>query len=166
MQVVVNDTNIFIDLHTVNLLSLFFQLPIQVHTLDMVINELTNTKQKEAILQFSVTKHLIIKQLSGKDILEVLSYSPQNKGNLSLTDCAVCHYAKSNDYTLLTGDKKLRKTAQENNLKIAGILFVFDLLVEHKKLIPATASLKLQQLYNANKRLPRQEIEKRISKWG
>ena len=39
---VVNDTNIFIDLISVDLLDDFFNLPIGVHTTDLVLNELTD----------------------------------------------------------------------------------------------------------------------------
>lgn len=39
--IVVNDTNIFIDLISVDLLDEFFSLPIDIHTTDFVINELT-----------------------------------------------------------------------------------------------------------------------------
>ena len=45
MEIVVNDTNIFIDLHSIRLLDQFFELPITVHTVDFVINELTDEVQ-------------------------------------------------------------------------------------------------------------------------
>lgn len=38
---VVSDTNIFIDLWKIDLLDAFFQLPVEIHTTDFVINELT-----------------------------------------------------------------------------------------------------------------------------
>ena len=36
MEIVVNDTNIFIDLHSIRLLDQFFELPITGHTVDFV----------------------------------------------------------------------------------------------------------------------------------
>ncbi len=41
MEIVINDTNIFLDLYDIGLLDDFFQLPIRVHTVDFVINEIT-----------------------------------------------------------------------------------------------------------------------------
>ncbi len=47
--IVVNDTNIFIDLMSVDLLDDFFRLPIEIHTTDFVLNELTDESQHNAI---------------------------------------------------------------------------------------------------------------------
>lgn len=52
MEIVVNDTNIFIDLHSIRLLDQFFELPITVHTVDFVINELTDEVQFKAINKY------------------------------------------------------------------------------------------------------------------
>ena len=40
MQLVVNDTSIFIDLMRVHLLEKFFQFPIEAHTTDFIIKEI------------------------------------------------------------------------------------------------------------------------------
>ena len=40
MDIVINDTNIFLDLYDVDLLDTFFQLPVQVHTVDFVVDEI------------------------------------------------------------------------------------------------------------------------------
>lgn len=45
--IVVNDTNIFIDLIAVDLLDKFFSLPIEIHTTDFVVHELTEPLQKK-----------------------------------------------------------------------------------------------------------------------
>lgn len=47
--IVITDTNIFIDLYKLNLLDTFFRLPIEIHTTDFVIHELTSKDQKQAI---------------------------------------------------------------------------------------------------------------------
>ena len=52
MEIVVNDTNIFIDLYSIGLLEEFFELPITVHTVDFVINELKEPEQLKAINEF------------------------------------------------------------------------------------------------------------------
>lgn len=45
-KIVVSDTNIFIDLISVNLLDGFFSLPWEVHTTDMIMKELGTSSDK------------------------------------------------------------------------------------------------------------------------
>ena len=54
MEIVVNDTNIFIDLHSIGLLESFFALPIKVHTVDFVINEITIKEQLDEVNKFVI----------------------------------------------------------------------------------------------------------------
>ena len=54
MEIIVSDTNIFIDLHSCGLLDSFFKLPYNVHTTDFVMSELLGRVQKgEACNTFS-----------------------------------------------------------------------------------------------------------------
>lgn len=71
----------------------------------------------------------------------------------------------TNNYTLLTGDNQLRKQAIKSNVKVKGIIYIFDFLVESRIISPQQAAEKLQQLFKANQRLPKKEIEERISQW-
>ena len=51
MDIVVTDTNIFIDMISLDMLDLFFELPFRIHTTDFVMNEFTESykEQKQAI---------------------------------------------------------------------------------------------------------------------
>ncbi len=51
-KIVVSDTNIFIDLISVNLLDGFFSLPWEVHTTDMIMKELKDSAQKAVVEVF------------------------------------------------------------------------------------------------------------------
>lgn len=51
-KIVVNDTNVFIDLFNVGLLEGFFSLPWEVHTTEFVLLELTREGQRDSISQF------------------------------------------------------------------------------------------------------------------
>ncbi|MGN0731384.1 MAG: hypothetical protein ACI4MA_05665 [Treponema sp.] len=66
---------------------------------------------------------------------------------------------------LLTGDGKLRKSAEADNVKVSGILYIFDNLVEYGILEKADAANLLEKLMQINMRLPKGECEKRILKW-
>jgi rRNA-processing protein FCF1 len=165
MDVVVSDTNIFIDLYSIDLLNEFFALPFHIHTVDFVINEITEEIQKKTVLKFAEQKKLIVKTHSGKELQEINEFSTSCKGNLSFVDCSVWRYAQINQYRLLTGDKRLRSQAMSAGVTVAGIIYIFDQFVEHGLLSPADAAEKLEILLKYNNRLPKREIEARLSKW-
>ena len=98
------------------------------------------------------------------EILEFY-FHQKNKTNVSLTDCTVWYYAKSNGYTLLTGDRKLRHASLIDGVEVHGIIYVIDQLVEESILDKRLAIIKLRRLEESNPRLPKDEIEKRIKQW-
>lgn len=161
-----NDTNIFIDLISVDLLDDFFHLPIGIHTTDFVLNELTDENQSDAVQRHVSLKHLTVKRYSGTEVAEIVSFQATCHNNVSIADCSVWLYAKHNGYTLLTGDAKLRSSAQKSGVTVCGILRVFDMLVEEFGIIsPNAGADRLELLYKINNRLPSREIESRIRKW-
>lgn len=167
---VVNDTNIFIDLISVDLLDDFFNLPIGVHTTDLVLNELTDESQSAAVRKHIKLKHLTVKRYSWTEVAEIVSFRATCHKNVSIADCSVWLYAKHNGYTLLTGDAKLRSSAQKSGVTVCGILGlfvrIFDMLVEDFKIIPPEVGAERLELLNKiNNRLPSREIETRIKKW-
>ena len=166
-KIVVNDTNVFIDMYEVGLLEEFFSLPWEVHTTDFVMLELQREGQHETVARYKADKRLIVPVFQSKEMLEIgnLFQQSMNKTNLSLTDCSVWYYAKENNYILLTGDRKLRTTSAYDGVEVHGVIYVFDRLVEFNVISCQVAVEKLQKLYSINPRLPKEEIEKRISKW-
>ena len=51
MEIVISDTNIFIDLWNIGLLEQFCELPLSIHTTDFIIGELKTQGVKDAIAQ-------------------------------------------------------------------------------------------------------------------
>lgn len=166
-KIVVNDTNVFIDLFEVGLLEEFFSLPWEIHTTDFVMLELLREGQHDTVARYKADKRLVVPVFEGKEMIEIgnLFQQNENKTNLSLTDCSVWYYAKVNKYILLTGDRKLRTVSTYDGVEVHGILFVFDSLVELDIISSQVAVEKLQKLYVINPRLPKEEIEKRINLW-
>ena len=166
-KIVVNDTNVFIDLYEVGLLEEFFSLPWEVHTTDFVMLELQKEGQHETVARYKTDKRLVVPVFEAKEMLEIGNLFQQyvNRTNLSLTDCSVWYYAKVNNYILLTGDRKLRTTSVLDGVEVHGVIYVFDALVEFNMISRQVAVEKLQQLYVINPRLPKEEIEKRINLW-
>ena len=66
---------------------------------------------------------------------------------------------------LLTGDGKLRSAAEKDNVKVSGILYLFDNFVEYGLLSALEAAENLEALMTMNMRLPKAECETRIAKW-
>ena len=166
-KIVVNDTNVFIDLFNVGLLEGFFSLPWEVHTTEFVLLELTRDGQRDAISQYEDNGLLHIPVFDESAMPDVIELYQQhmNKTNVSLTDCSVWYYAKYNSYTLLTGDRKLRNVSLLDGVEVHGIIYVIDQLVEEGILAKRIAISKLRQLGKSKPRLPQDEIEKRIIKW-
>ena len=166
-KIVVNDTNIFIDLYEVGLLEEFFSLPWEVHTTNFVLLELQREGQHDTVAKYKADKRLVVPVLEAKELMEIGQMFQQNmnKSNLSLTDCSVWYYAKVNNYILLTGDRKLRKTSVYDGVEVHGVIYVFDSLVELEIVSRQVAVEKLQLLFSQNPRLPKEEIDKRINKW-
>jgi len=164
MEIVINDTNIFLDLYDIGLLDTFFRLPIRVHTVDFVVNEISRPNQTQAIRQLIDNGKLIVKAY--QNITDLLQFKDECGGNLTLADSTVIYYAKSiPDCRILTGDRQLRNRAEQRGIKVSGVLYIFDQLVEQGLLPHAEASKKLAALFRMNTRLPKGEVEARIEKW-
>lgn len=166
MEIVVNDTNVFIDLCSIALIDDFFRLPISVHTVDFVLNEIKNEEQRHIINRFIENGKLTVGTFKPTEVIQIIELRDSAGGNVSFEDCAVWHYAKKNNYTLLTGDGQLRKKAIASNVMVKGIIYVFDELVAYEIITPLLAVAKLQELMSKNPRLPKSIIQERINKWS
>lgn len=167
-HVVISDTNIFIDLLNVNLIEEFFQLPWEVHTTEPILLELKREGQKSTVELYKSRKLLHVDQFTDKETFEIIQL--RNKlfkfSNLSIQDCSVWYSAKKLDGILLTGDGQLRKNAKKHGVDVRGILFILDKLVETEIIDAKVASVKIENLYMSNNRLPLEEKQKRLNIWG
>lgn len=166
MEIIVNDTNIFIDLHSIGLLRALCDLPYDVRTVDFVINEINDPAQSESLAAMVAEGKIKVERFDMEELAEIIEEHSMVPGNLSIPDCSVCYYARKHTATLLTGDRQLRKYAEGNNVVVHGVLFIFDELVAKGIIIEEMAAQKLRELTNVNVRLPKSEIEKRIKKWS
>lgn len=165
--IVVNDTNVLIDLHSIGLLEEFFSLPWEVHTTELVMLELVRKWQNEEVSQYKTKGQLHIPLLSEREMQIIVNMMLKfgSITNVSLADCSVWYYARENKYILLTGDRKLRGVSSLDGVEVHGTIYIFDKMVEHKVLTPSIAAEKLELLYSINHRLPKSEIDLRIKLW-
>lgn len=163
-KIVINDTNIFIDLLSVQGCEVFFSLPWEVHTTRLVMEELTHTNQRAVIDSFASRGKLIIDCFTSDDYQE-LHEQYAEISNLSLADCSIWYLAHKTHYSLLTGDKNLRREAEKDGIEVHGIVYVIQAMVDELLLTPSEAINVLQQLQRKNHRLPKDDIESYLRRW-
>ena len=164
-RIVISDANIFFDLLSVSLLEAFFALPCEICTTDLVINEITRPEQIKIIQKFIKSKKLKVVSFDAEDFSQVILLQSNCQNNASMADCSVWYYAKKVEGRLLTGNGKLRSAAEKDNVKVSGILYLFDNFIEYNILSPLEAAENLEDLMNINMRLPKGECTSRIKKW-
>lgn len=166
MEIVVNDTNILIDLCNSGLLPFCKKLNIEFRTIDFVINEINIAEQSKAIQEIIDDGTLKVFSLSTTQIARVYQkvYEYQGVCNLSAEDIAVMIYAIDNNCRLLTGDKKLRDKATTENVKVSGVLYITDLMVKESVIDNTDMINALERMLKSNNRLPHKLIKERIEK--
>ena len=164
MEIVVNDTNILIDLFNAGLLPYCKQLNLEFRTLDLIMNEISVVEQREAVQAIVDEGTLKVFSLSGEQVGKVYLKISEYQGacNLSPEDISVMVYAIDNNCRLLTGDKKLKDKATLENVKVSGILYLTDLLAKESDISNASMIEALERLLNSNNRLPKKLIKERI----
>ena len=72
MDIVVNDTNIFLDLISIGLLDASFELPIKFHTVDYVIEEIINEEQNAEVVALIKEGKLYVKEFDENEFSEII----------------------------------------------------------------------------------------------
>lgn len=165
MKIIVNDTNIFIDLHSIGLLEAMCDLPYEIHTVDFVESEIVDKQQRIVFDQLVSARKINVNSFTAQELMEIVTEHSEISGNLSIPDCSVCYYARKHKVPMLTGDRRLRKYAETQSIEVHGILFLFDEMVKYSVLEPHIAATKLDELLHKNARLPKSEILQRICQW-
>ena len=164
MAIAVNDANIFIDLFEIDLIDTFFKLKLDLHTTNLVMNEL-DFEQKTVLEKQVAKKKLTVKKLNETE-LEDVKRKEITSTKLTKQDVSVYAYAKELNATILTSDNRLRKEAKAKGFEVHGILWVFETMMQEKLMKPKKASEKLTELMKINTWLPMEECRKRIEKWN
>lgn len=164
MEIVVNDTNILIDLYNAGLLDCCKQLNLDFRTLDLIIEEIEVKEQLTAVNKLVSEGILKVYSLSSEQLTTVFEKVNfyDGKCNLSPEDISVMVYAQDNHCRLLTGDKTLREKATLENVTVSGILFLTDMITQNRILKPIEIINALERLLQSNGRLPKELIHERI----
>lgn len=163
-KIAIQDACILIDLINMELLDNCLRLPFHFCTTEIIIEELYDWQQQklQPCIKAGTFSVIAVSENDMSEITTLVSKHPK----LSAEDLSAYHYALYNQALLLTGDKLLKNLAVSAKIETAGILFIFDQLVEHGIIIPITAAGILKDLCAKNKRLPKIECDQRIKNWS
>lgn len=163
MIFLVNDANILIDLLKIDLLDSFFQLEYDFHVTDMAFAEIQEENATD--ISFFLDNGLLTRQgFSFEELLQIQLLEVENSA-LSIADCSCLYLSRKVTASLLTGDAALRRIAEQNDIPVHGILWVFDEMVDGGIISKQEARDKLFELVELNPRLPAKECQKRIKAW-
>lgn len=165
MRVAVTDACIFIDLIELEMITLFFQLDLELHTTVAVINELY-PDQKQILGAYESFGKLHVHNLRENDFLEMKQIAfPRG---LSQEDRSVIYLAKKlGGAIVISSDKLVRDFAGKLNLSYHGIFWIWDQLVSGEIITTAKALDILQKMPKINLLYKvaamKKEIERRIN---
>lgn len=158
MRVLVSDTSVLVDLERGALLEAAFDLPFQLTVPDLLYERELKDHGGSELIELGLS----VSELTDEILQLAVSYTRSNK-ELSLPDCFALALAKTNDWTLLSGDAKLRQKASGEQVACHGVLWLFDRMMEHSVLDTRVLKAGLQAIASHPRcRLPRAEIKRRI----
>ncbi len=162
MRILISDSSALIDLRKGLILELFLKLPFEFVIPDALIeSELLSFTKKEIN---SLRKQMTVATLDGQEVdkaQSIVSAAPA----LSMIDgFALVVAEKHPGCILLTGDRRMRLKAEENNIECHGVLWIIE---ELAKMHSISSKILLNTLKTWSDdpyvRLPRSEIERLIS---
>jgi len=164
MTVAVCDTNVIIDLLQVDSFKSFLKLKWDKHVPPGVIDEVQEDNTDQLVTAINTGK-LILPTFSPEELIKIQELKTQYP-SLSIEDCSCLFLAERLSAVLLTGERRLRRIAADSHrVKVHGILWVFEQLIEEKIITQRVAHDKLTHLMKVNKRLPRKDCGRLLKLW-
>lgn len=127
--------------------------------------EIEDAEQREIFDKLVDENRIIVDGFTADEVLEIVEEHSAVSGNLSIPDCSVCYFARKHNVPMLTGDRRLRRYAEQQSIEVHGILFIFDEFVRHGIVSTTIAAERLEKLFTINARLPKYEIRDRLKRW-
>jgi predicted nucleic acid-binding protein len=128
------------------------------------LKEILLSDQREQIKSFIRAKSLTIFELSADEIV-IVSNLKTNRSFKGITDKSVLWKASELVCPLLTGDKKLRKEAEEMGIEVHGSIWVIEILLENNLIRKSIGIEFLENLKLINGSLPYDKIDNLIRQY-
>ncbi|HRY32872.1 MAG TPA: hypothetical protein P5531_07880 [Bacteroidales bacterium] len=164
MKLIITDSNVFFDIIKIGALPEFFALDYDIRTTDFVYHEIEQSDQRELIESFIRAKKLYVFSLTSEEVEEVTKFTTirQFKG---LTDKTVLWMAHQLKCMILTGDKKLKREAEDLNIEVHASLWVVEQLIGSGIIHRDYGCQLFERLKLTNTSLPVKEIDRLIKKY-
>ena len=158
MKVLVSDTSVLIDLDRGSLVEPTFRLPFEFTVPDLLYERELKDHGGPELIRLG----LRVEELDGDEVSIALSYLRRRR-SLSLPDSFALALAKTNAWTLLSGDRELRELAEEEGIACHGVLWLLDRIFEHRVIDRSDLCAGLDKIAaHPRCRLPRSEVRKRL----
>lgn len=160
MIVLVADTSVLIDLEHGGLLQVAF-----VSGLTLVVPDLLyESELAERNGNYLQSLGLVVVDLTSAEMAVAQDLKNSRRG-LSLPDCFALACAQRVGHTLTTGDKNLRKAANERGVEVHGVLWLLDMLANAGVPTESLAQGLMAIRDHPRCQLPKGEMEARIAAW-
>ena len=158
MKVLVSDTSVLIDLDRGSLVESTFRLPFEFTVPDLLYERELREHGGPGFVRLG----LRVEELDGNGVSLALSYLSKRR-SLSLPDSFALALAKTNAWTLLSGDRELRELAEEVEVQCHGVLWLLDQMFEQRVIDLEDLRAGLGRIAaHPRCRLPKSEIRKRL----
>ncbi|WP_461393353.1 DUF3368 domain-containing protein [Deferrisoma sp.] len=154
------DANVLIDLHRGGVLDAVFRLGVSLAAPDVVVAEL-RVPDGAALLGMGLASL----ELSPEQVREVAELIPRYPG-ASTNDIFALVLAKALAAPLLTGDRHLRRAAEDQGVAVHGTLWLLDEMVRAGVIRKSQAANALTRMLAHGRRLPKGECERRLRAWA
>ena len=153
-----SDTSVLIDLDRGSLVEPTFRLPFEFTVPDLLYER----ELREHGGPDFVRLGLRVEELDGNGVSLALGYLRKRR-SLSLPDSFALALAKTNAWTLLSGDREMRELAEEEEVRCQGVLWLLDQMFEHRVIDRDDLCVGLGKIAaHPRCRLPKSEICKRL----
>ena len=160
-MVVVSDTSVLIDLERASLLTPSFRL-----RFDFAVPDLLYERELKSFGGEDMrNRGMRVEALDSDGVALAIEYGRSCPG-LSLPDTFALALAKSNGWTLLTGDAELRQVAEREHVACHGVLWLLDRMLEEEIVSRRALHAGLQAMSSHPRcGLPRGEVQERLKAW-
>ena len=153
-----SDTSVLIDLDRGSLVEPTFRLPFEFTVPDLLYERELKAHGGPDLIRLG----LRVEELDGDEVSIALGYLRRRR-SLSLPDSFALTLAKTNAWTLLSGDRGLRELAEDEGGACHGVLWLLDRIFEHRVIDRSELYAGLDKIAaHPRCRLPRAEVRKRL----
>ena len=162
MKVVVEDVNVLLDLVNGEILGHWLGIGFEHISTHLVWREVADTAHFNSIQSFVDSGLIQLRDIAPHEWGDLAAYSREH--GASMAEASVWFIAKSERAVLLTGNSR-HPGLRQSEIEIRGVLWVFDQLIEQRRVSTSNAAFALEKMLKNGALMPRQECQTRIAAW-